>query len=311
MKINNFKTGILILLFVLSIFPMEVNAMDISINWGNAEDELGFYNKNVKSYRDEGEPSGPSSLFVDDMGNFYITDTFNKKIKKFSISGRFLESIGTKDPCFDYLLDIKVVDGIIYFIDGEKSQIIKYQNNKIIARIGGYGKDNGKFVQPHQIEIGPDGKIYVGDRGKLSIEVFSNDGKYLMNFPWNLNSFSITDNNRVLIMNYEEKKGYTVNEYNPQTKSLVEKFSVGNKNLTRAGVTGIDKSGYITCRFSYYGTNNIVFQTFNKKGKKIKEYEAQYSTDVREACIMSIGKIFCLQYDSFTAPLDGVIIHIE
>ena len=71
--------------------------------------------------------------------------------------------------------DFWVSDGYV------NSRVVKFsKDGKFLMQIGGKkGGKPGEFNTTHSVEVLPDGRIFVGDRGNYRIQIFDKDGKYL------------------------------------------------------------------------------------------------------------------------------------
>jgi len=128
---------------------------------------------------DEGQFDSPAAIAVDASGNVFVADTGNGRIEKFSPTGAFLASIGTKGSGHGQFSEPSGIaidrDGNIYVAEiGSKHRVQKLgPDGTFIAEWapGLYG--------PRRIAIGPDDSIYVDDSGRNRIVKFSPDGQVL------------------------------------------------------------------------------------------------------------------------------------
>ena len=72
-------------------------------------------------------------------------------------------------------------NGDFYVSDGYKnSRVVKFsKDGKYLMEWGTPGTGPGQFHTTHSVGIGPDGRLYVGDRGNLRDQIFDQNGKYL------------------------------------------------------------------------------------------------------------------------------------
>ena len=79
-------------------------------------------------------------------------------------------------------------NGLAFFPNGDflvsdgykNSRVVKFsKDGQYLMEWGKKGEGPGEFNTPHSVEIGPDGRIYVGDRGNKRIQIFDQNGKYL------------------------------------------------------------------------------------------------------------------------------------
>ena len=120
-------------------------------------------------------------MAVDANGYVLVADTYNGRIEKFSPTGAFLSSIGTKGGGHGQFRDPNgiAVDGIgnIYVADVANHRVQKLApDGTFIVELK--GPEPG-FYGPRRIAIGPDDSIYVVDQGHNRIAKFSPDGEVL------------------------------------------------------------------------------------------------------------------------------------
>jgi DNA-binding beta-propeller fold protein YncE len=129
----------------------------------------------------KGQFNSPTGIAVDGDGNILIADTINGRIQKFSPSGTFVTSIGTRDKGRGQLEGPNgiAVDGTgnIYVADAANHRVEKLATDgKFVAEWK--GPEPG-FYGPRRIGIGQDNSIYVVDQGHNRIAKFSPDGEVL------------------------------------------------------------------------------------------------------------------------------------
>jgi len=141
----------------------------------------------------EGEFDIPHGLCLDDAGNVYVADRENRRIEVFDPAGRFLRQFA--DPSFGYIGAI-VYDPRsrrIIAVDDKSFLRLKHRGSdilvidpdgKIIFRFGRSGAYSGPVCWYHDLALGPDGSIYVGDILGNRLQKFIRDqdpagGRYL------------------------------------------------------------------------------------------------------------------------------------
>ncbi len=123
----------------------------------------------------------PRGIAVDRQGNFFVADTNNNRIQKFSATGRFLSIIGMKGTGFGQFGE---PDGIA--IDRSGNIYVAEAFNHRVQKLtpgGSYlaewrGPDPG-FYGPRKLALGPDQSLYVVDQGRNRIVRLDSDGKAL------------------------------------------------------------------------------------------------------------------------------------
>jgi DNA-binding beta-propeller fold protein YncE len=124
----------------------------------------------------------------DSDDNLWAIDDGSHVLYLYSPEGKILKTLGTKDipGCngkhFDKPTDIAFgKEGEFYISDGYgNKRVAKFDQNLIFqSNWGSEGEGEGQFVLPHAITTDPDGKVYVADRTKWRVEIFTREGAFL------------------------------------------------------------------------------------------------------------------------------------
>ena len=94
--------------------------------------------------------------------------------------GQFLFHRNPADPV-DAIGSVAVSqDGSVYVADMVNDRVQQFTSEGAFVRaFGGYGADDGQFLEPFDVAVGPDGSVYVVDDLRDDIQRFSADGSYL------------------------------------------------------------------------------------------------------------------------------------
>ncbi|MBI4778683.1 SMP-30/gluconolactonase/LRE family protein, partial [Candidatus Desantisbacteria bacterium] len=122
--------------------------------------------------------NSPQGIARDSSGNFYIADTGNNRIQKFTSSGSYTlswGSVGTGTGLFTSPQGIAIDTwGYIYVADSNNHRIQKFSpEGKFITTWGMEGTNTGQFRFPQGIIVGTDNAIFVVDTGNHRIQKFT------------------------------------------------------------------------------------------------------------------------------------------
>jgi DNA-binding beta-propeller fold protein YncE len=149
----------------------------------------------------EGMFARPHGITIGPDDSVYCTDDLDHTVKKFTLDGKLLFTLGTSGKpsdtgatCIDYrtichagepfYFPTNVAlspEGEIYVSDGYgNARIHKFTSDgKLIFSWGEPGCGPGQFHIPHGIAVDSEGTVYVADRENSRLQVFSPTGEYL------------------------------------------------------------------------------------------------------------------------------------
>jgi peptidylamidoglycolate lyase len=120
-----------------------------------------------------GEFDTPHSVVVDAHGRVYVADRGNSRIQVFDASGKFLKSWNSDELGRPWGLAMGP-DNLLYVVDGGdaradqpeqgREQLLKLDlSGKILATWSRFGNYDGQIYWGHDVAVGKDGAVYVGD----------------------------------------------------------------------------------------------------------------------------------------------------
>jgi DNA-binding beta-propeller fold protein YncE/tetratricopeptide (TPR) repeat protein len=123
----------------------------------------------------------PRSLIVDETGNFWVVDTGNDRLQKFSVQGSLLQVIGKSgsgEGEFRSPSGIAISSkGTIYVADtGNKRVQVFSSKGMFLGTFGKGGKLRRQFGEPVSLAVNGSEFIYVVDRGNDRISKYDSNG---------------------------------------------------------------------------------------------------------------------------------------
>ncbi len=178
------------------------------------------------------ELSRPHDVAFDREGRLLVADTGNDRIAFYEVSGvtgTLVDEIGGLASPEGVVV---APDGTIYLTNVRRNNVEAWRDGKRIAQMGSRGSGANEYVRPHDIDIGPDGHIYVSDPGNDRIQMLDDALRVIDGIggdPYRFNEpkyFAINADGWIFV----------ADEFNHQVKIL-------NKTLEMVGVIGSGKSG--------------------------------------------------------------------
>jgi peptidylamidoglycolate lyase len=118
-----------------------------------------------------GEFDLPHSVAVDAQGNVYVADRSNARVQVFDPNGKFLKQWKSPELGRPWSLAVGP-DNLLYVVDGgdlkpvgfDRGQLLKLDlTGKILAKWSRFGNYDGQIYWGHDLAVGKDGAVYVGD----------------------------------------------------------------------------------------------------------------------------------------------------
>ena len=143
-----------------------------------------------------GAPDGlsqPLDTAVDPAGRTWVVESGRSGFAIFDSSGAFLErwgEAGTSNGQFNFSrsrwpgqpygdIEFDAKDGF-YVVDSGNFRVQHFDKaRKWLANIGTFGNEDGAFLDPIGIAVGPDGLLYVADDARNDVQVFTPAGKHV------------------------------------------------------------------------------------------------------------------------------------
>jgi tripartite motif-containing protein 71 len=129
--------------------------------------------------------NGPRGVAVDAAGDYFVTDTYNQRIIKYDKDGNYLTSWGSRgrdDYAFNYtrMIAIDPTDQSVVVADTDNHRFKKFTNDgTFVCQAGGLGSVGPLMRNPHGIDVGADGTIFVTDTRNGLIKAFDPQCNFL------------------------------------------------------------------------------------------------------------------------------------
>ncbi|HUV16272.1 MAG TPA: flippase activity-associated protein Agl23 [Pelolinea sp.] len=124
----------------------------------------------------------PWDIAVSKDGMVYVTDTFNHRIIKFTINGKFIKSIGTfaQGTSPESLWGPRGIaidrNGNILITDTGNKRVVVYDSDlNYISQFGSAGFEAGQFDEPVGIDVSDTGEVAVADTWNRRVQIFMSD----------------------------------------------------------------------------------------------------------------------------------------
>ncbi|MES2371235.1 MAG: LamG-like jellyroll fold domain-containing protein [Bacteroidota bacterium] len=194
----------------------------------------------------------PGGIGVDKLGNVYVADVFNHKIRKITASGAvttlagnghqgYVDDAKGLSAEFDFPVDVAVDDaGNVYVIDEGNNKIRKVLPNGAVSTFAGSGavgaQDNrvgvlASFNQPNGIAVDQKGNVYVADQLNHKIRKITAAG-VVTTFAGNGQAGS-NDNTVGILAGFNNPRGVAVDRI-----GNVYVGDVGNQKIRKITQTG-------------------------------------------------------------------------
>jgi DNA-binding beta-propeller fold protein YncE len=265
--------------------------------WTGNENETGAIEEHnekgefVQSFATRGTGTGqvrePRRLTVDANGYVWVPDALNNRVEVFNSKGEYVTkfgSFGTGSEQMTFPVGVDVDPRGNVWVDDNNNRIDHWKVPSqwppaYSGNFGSSGTGNGQFSQPTGVAFNPNnGNLVVPDEGHNRVEVFSEEGEYLLQFG----SFG-TGNGQ-----FNQPRGAAVDSKGniwviDTGNNRVEKFSEKGEYLSQFGTKGTGNGQFTTPRNIAVDSKGNVWvadsgnkriQKFNEKG----EYLLQFST---------------------------------
>lgn len=254
------------------------------LKYGAAQGQVGYYNSKVNPKLEEASPLGPMSFRLSG-GDLWLADSIGGRLLWLESGGALkatmkLPGVGT-DTLLEDIALVKEPAGKVeaaWVADGADLFVrkISVPGGKELVRVGGRGHEPGLFTQIHQLEVGPTGRLYVGDFGRSVIAVFDPSGKLLREIRWERSGFAVDAEERLSTVVFIDGVGYVWHRYDADG-NLEKATHLGLAALQNPRLWWLDPDGGITVSFipaaGFRGV--VVMHSFTADGALLKKFNVR------------------------------------
>ncbi|MGD8559979.1 MAG: NHL repeat-containing protein [Gammaproteobacteria bacterium] len=196
----------------------------------------------------DGELDSPHDVHFDKAGRLLVADSGNDRVVIYKLDGLKAKAVAELSEQMSSPEGVTTdADGYIYVASTANHRVLKFNGSKLVDGVGGRGDGDLEFVRPHDIELGADGLLYLGDPGNNRIQVLTRQLQFKGSISNNDKPFSepkylalddknwlyVADqhNNRLRIFNDQRTELAVVTEAGRQSLNYIEGVEVANGYL--------------------------------------------------------------------------------
>lgn len=128
----------------------------------------------LKTTLGDGELNGPHDVHFDDRGRLLVADSGNDRVMIYQLDGLKITPLAELKENMDSPEGVTTApNGDIFVASTGNHKILKFHNQRLVKQVGNRGDGKLEFVRPHDIELGPDGYLYVGDPGNGRVQILT------------------------------------------------------------------------------------------------------------------------------------------
>lgn len=188
----------------------------VALPYGDEPGKVAFYNSNNHPEAEEPVPLGPLSFRVA-RGECWVADSVAGRLYRLDDQGKLLKTLPVPKEGETILLEdialIKDPNGQvegIWVLEGGAQHVIRLApEGEVVKTFGGRGDQPGQFIQMHRLEVGPDGRLFIADKGRQKILIFAADGTFEREVPWQWSGLCLDAAGNLCRLWYDEAKKTT------------------------------------------------------------------------------------------------------
>ena len=125
----------------------------------------------------ESELSAPHDAEFDEAGRLLVADTGNNRIAIYEVKGARAKLAGELKGLTGPEGVAVLRDGRVIATNTASGSVSLFRGGRLEKTVGRRGKAPGEFIRPHDVDVAPDGSIWVVDSGNARVQIFDADLK--------------------------------------------------------------------------------------------------------------------------------------
>ena len=130
----------------------------------------------------EGELAAPHDAVFDKTGRLLVADTGNDRIAIYEVSGASAKLVGELKGLAGPEGVAVTADGRVLVSNTRGATLSVFRDGRLERSVGRSGSRDGEFSRPHDVEVAPEGSVYVVDSGNDRVQVFDVELKHRVSF---------------------------------------------------------------------------------------------------------------------------------
>ncbi len=130
----------------------------------------------------EGELSAPHDAVFDRSGRLLVADTGNDRIAIYEVSGAQAKRVGELKGLSGPEGVAVAPDERVIVSNTRGAMLSIFRDGRLERTVGSRGSRDGEFASPHDVDVAPDGSVYVVDSGNDRVQVFDAEFRHRATF---------------------------------------------------------------------------------------------------------------------------------
>ncbi|HEY5720330.1 MAG TPA: NHL repeat-containing protein [Gammaproteobacteria bacterium] len=170
----------------------------------------------------KGELKRPHDVAFAGDGRLLVADSDNDRVVLYRVDGAAATRIDTLPGRFATPEGVAAAGAQVAVSNVRQGTVVLYLQGRQVRSTGSIGQARGQFLRPHDLEFGPDGRLYVADPGNDRVQVLDatlsvvevigppavalNEPKYLALDPQGLLYVADQHNDRVVVLDAQRRE---------------------------------------------------------------------------------------------------------